>query len=331
MDIVTVGSAIRDVFVSMEGEKVIRTAMFPTGRAMVLPLGSKLKIDALDITLGGDALNTAITFARRGFRTGTVAKVGDDGSGREILETLKDEGISTTYLMRDKKLQTAYSVILLADDGSRTILTYGGAARDFGPRDIAWNKLKPKWFFMTHMAEKSASVFPRVLRHAKSVVAKVAVNPGKTQLAMPLRTIKPLLNLIDVFIVNREEGAALTRTPYQNETKVFKKLDDWVHGLVVMTDGKRGVTVSNGTTRWKAGVLKEKRVVDRTGAGDAFGSGFVAALMERPDDIPYAIQVGSANATSVIEQTGGNAGALKKNQSIYKWGRLTIRETRIAS
>lgn len=329
MDVITVGSAIRDVFVSMEGEEILTSKKFVTGKGMAFPLGSKLKIDHLDETYGGDAINTATTFARRGLRTGAVIRVGSDTGGDDVVKALRREGISRKYVMRDKKRGTAYSVILLADDGSRTILTYGGATRNFGPHDIDWPSLKPKWFFVTHLAEKSAKVFPRLLRHAKKTGAKVAVNPGKTQLHMPLKEIKPLLNLIDVFIVNREEGAYLTRTPYAKQGLIFKKLDDWVKGLVVMTDGPNGLVVSDGSTRWSAGVLKEKRLVDRTGAGDSFGSGFVSGLIESKGNVAHAIQVGSANATSVIEHIGGNAGALKKNQSIYSWGRLTIKETKL--
>lgn len=329
MDVITIGSAIYDVFVSMEGEQILRSKKFATGKALALPLGSKLKIDSLDITLGGDALNTSITFARRGFKTGTIARIGDDASGREIIDVLVREGISKKYVMRDKKRQTAYSVILLADDGSRTILTYGGAARAFGVRDIAWSSLRPKWFFMTHMAEKSAAVFPRLLRHAKSVGAQVAVNPGRTQFQMPFSKLKPLLNMMDVFIVNREEGAMLTRLPYQKQGQIFQRLDSWVKGLVVMTDGPKGVIVSDGESRWSAGVLSERKLIDRTGAGDAFGSGFVSGLIESKGDVAHAIQVGSANATSVIEHIGGNAGALKKRDSIYRWGRLAIKKTKI--
>lgn len=345
MDVITIGSAIRDVFVAPEGDEVLTSAKFPTGEGLCLPLGAKLRIDHLDITLGGDALNTAVTFARRGFKTATIAKVGADATGKEIAERLAAEGVSTRFLLRDKKLQTAYSIILLADNGDRTVLTYGGATRNFGPADLPWQQLKPKWFFVTHLSEKSAAVFPRLLRHAKRVGAKIAVNPGKTQLTMPLSKIKPLLNMIDVFVVNREEASYLTRVPYAEEEKIFGRLDSWVKGLVVMTDGPKGVTVSDGTTRWKAGVLKERKIVDRTGAGDSFGSGFVAGLIEAggglsprarrggtvppehaPEAIRHAIQVGSANATSVVETIGGNAGALRKDQSIYKWGRLAIKE-----
>lgn len=327
MDVVTVGSAIRDVFVSPEGEEVLPAANFPTGEGLCLPLGSKLKIDHLDITLGGDALNTAVTFARRGFETATIAKLGNDSTGDEVVALLEKEGIDTSLIMRDQELGTAYSVIILADDGSRTILTYGGATRNFGVDDIDWTAVNPKWFFMTHMAEKSAEVFPKVLEHANSIGAKVAVNPGKTQLSMPAEEMRPLLNLIDVFIVNQEEAALLTKIDFKKEDEIFAKLDEWVRGMVVMTKGKDGLVVSDGTTRWSAGVLDEPKVVDRTGAGDSFGSGFVSGLIESDGDVPHAMQVGSANATSVIQYIGGNAGALKKDDPIDTWGKLTITES----
>ena len=85
--------------------------------------------------------------------------------------------------------------------------------------------------------------------------------------------------------------------------------------------------VSDGKTRWSSGVLPLKRVVDRTGAGDAFGSGLVAALIKKPGDIEYAIQFASANATGVLTQWGASKGLLKKSDSPTKYGTLQIKKT----
>ena len=330
-DVITIGSITRDVFLRSKGILTIRSERFKTGAGECIPLGSKMEIDELAFTVGGSAANTAVTFARRGARTATVAKIGRDVRGEEMLRTLAKEGVVTRFIAKDPFRMSAYSVVILTPSGERAILTYRGAEKELAARDFPKSRLYARWFYLTHLSGKSAALFGTILRHAKAVGARVAVNPGKTQLRMPRHRLQPLLKLIDVFILNREEASYLTKVPYAREDAIFQKLDSWVPGIVAVTDGPGGVTVSDGSTRWSAGILKEKRHVDRTGAGDAFGSGFVTGLLERPGNIPYAIQLGSANATSVVEHIGAQEGILGKRDSILRWGRLRIREKRVSA
>ena len=96
-------------------------------------------------------------------------------------------------------------------------------------------------------------------------------------------------------------------------------------GIVVMTKGPQGVAVSDGKMIWQAGSFKEKKMVDRTGAGDAFGSGFVAGLIQA-SRIEYAIRLGSANATSVVEYVGAKKGIVTKNdfEKSSRWKNFKI-------
>ena len=155
---------------------------------------------------------------------------------------------------------------------------------------------------------------------------------------MGLKKIKSLLNKSKAVIINREEASYLTGVDYEKEKEIFKKLDKVVGGITVMTDGENGVLVSDCCNIYKAKIFKERKVVDRTGAGDAFGSGFVAGLIQRRenckkglcgmDNIEYAIRLGSANATSVIEQIGAKAGILTKKEfeKNKRWRKLEIKK-----
>ena len=81
-----------------------------------------------------------------------------------------------------------------------------------------------------------------------------------------------------------------------------------------MTKGPEGVVVSDGKNIYRAGV-PDSPIVERTGAGDAFASGFVTEYI-RSGDVSKAIQFATANASSVVTQYGGKAGILKKDD----WG-----------
>ncbi|MFH0806348.1 MAG: carbohydrate kinase family protein [Candidatus Brennerbacteria bacterium] len=314
-DIITIGTATRDVFLKSAKFKVLRDPEhlkklgFVTGEAECFAMGSKIAVDAPVFAFGGGAVNAAVTFARQGLKTSAVIKVGDDESGEALLENLKRERI-TAFAARDKKTATAYSVALLTSGGERTILSYRGASEDLSRRDIPWNKLVAKWAYITPGA------LPMILiRELVALLKKrgtsVAMNPSGAYVAMGAEKLKPLLAQLDVVIMNREEATLLTGFDFSKERKVFKKFDDLVPGLAVVTDGPRGAKVSDGRYLYTAETFREKKLVDRTGAGDAFGSGFVAGLIEK-HDIHYALRLASANATSVVESIGAEEGILTK-------------------
>ncbi|MEK7464716.1 MAG: PfkB family carbohydrate kinase, partial [Patescibacteria group bacterium] len=136
--------------------------------------------------------------------------------------------------------------------------------------------------------------------------------------------LQMLLRSVNVVILNREEASHLTGVDYGKERLIFKKFDELTNGIAVMTDAAKGALVSDGQYVYKAGIFKEKRLVDRTGAGDAFGSGFVAGYLQK-QDIHYALRVASANATSKVEHIGAQEGILrKKDLDNKRWRYLDL-------
>ncbi len=93
-------------------------------------------------------------------------------------------------------------------------------------------------------------------------------------------------------------------------------------GIAIMSKGPEGVAVSDGKNIYSAGI-PESGYTDRTGSGDAFGSGFVSAIMDSRN-IPYAIQLGTANATSTIQKIGAKNGLLKKGD-FGSWPKVAVK------
>lgn len=321
-DVITIGSATRDVFVRSKAMEVRQEKESQTGALVCLPLGSKVEVNEIHFATGGSAINAAVTFARQGLRAATVAKVGDDPDGNIVWDEMKSYGIVTlTELVNGQ--QTAYSVLLSTYTGERTILVARGISEHLTEKDFSWNDLKQtKWWYVTHLGGESAKLFAPLLNFAHENNISVALNPGKAQLAMGAELV-PLLKYVKVFILNKEEAAYLTGVPYTDEDGIFAKLDEWVDGIAVMTKGSDGLKVSDGKYRWSAGILKEPLLADRTGAGDAFGSGFTSALIKGMS-VEDAIQLGSANATGVIGEWGANNGLLAPDDSMDKFGKLSL-------
>lgn len=327
-DVITIGSAVRDVFARTRELKAIRDRRFAVGEAACFALGSKLNLDEVIFSVGGGAINTAVTFANQGYKVAAIATIGRDPEGEHIRDKSAECGIHCDLFSVDKDHATSFSFILSLPNGSRTLFRYKGASWHLKESDIPWQALKAKWLYVNHMAGESHKVLLRLLKTAKEKKMRIAWNPGTTQFERK-KELHQLMNYADVFIVNQEEASLITGIPYQKKKEVFQKLDNLVHGLVIMTKGKEGVEVSDGKTLWSAGVLPLKKIVDRTGAGDAFGSGFVAALIKEPEDIEYAIQLASTNATGVLKEWGANQGLLMRSDSPTKYGKLEIKKTNL--
>lgn len=346
-DIITIGTVTRDVFLSSPLFKIIKDPQhlkkigFPTGEAQCFAFGGKIEIGKPILATGGGASNTAITFSRNGLKTASLFKVGQDEAAEDILEKFHKEKI-TPFAVKEKNKATAYSVILLAPGGERTILVYRGASENLRIKDILSevSNIKTRWLYISP-GKIPFDVIKKIFDYFSKQKTLIAFNPSKNMIQMGMNKIKPLLVKSKVVILNREEAAYLTNIDYFNEKEIFKKLDRAVPGIAVMTNGPKGVSISDGFNIYRAGIFsafgeKKNKVIDRTGAGDAFGSGFVAGLMQKKEkcikglckinNIEHAIRLGSANATSVVEHIGAKEGILTKSgfERSKRWQKLQI-------
>ena len=323
-DIITIGSATRDVFMKSEQFKIIEDKSFATGQGECFALGSKIEIKDIVFTSGGGGTNAAVTFARQGLRTACVGAIGDDFNGKDIIGELNNEGVDTDYFQTNKNGYTAYSVILVHEKGERTILSYKGEGQHFDVNKIPFKKFRTKWLFLDSLGGHYDLLETAVSWAVKNKV-KLATNPGGKELAHGLDKLRPLLKHFPIVIMNQEEASKLVGIDYDREPEIFKAMDEIIGGVFVMTKGPAGVVVSDGNNIYRAGV-PDSPVVERTGAGDAFSSGFVAEYI-RSGDMAKAIQFATANASSVVTQYGAKAGILKKGD----WGPWPLVEVSVSN
>lgn len=316
-DIVTFGSATQDVLMSPDEFAMHDDQGFATGKALCLPFGSKVKVENLVFASGGGGTNAAVTFARQGYRTACLGVVGKDANGSAILDELRREGVDGKYMLTHLGGITAYSVVLVGDGGSprsmrgeRTILSYKGEGTHWDVRAIPWEQLRAKWFYVNSLGGHR-DVLERIVMFAHEHGIHLATNPGLQELELGLDVLAPLWKSFDIVGMNQEEAAQLTGISYEEPEKIFKKLDDTIGGIVIVTRGTDGVMVSDGRMLFSAGVPNEK-VIERTGAGDAFHAGFLAEFI-RSGSIEKAVQFGTANATSVVQHYGAKEGILRKS------------------
>jgi len=327
-DVITFGSATRDLFLQTKDFKIIKHKEFITRKGLCVGLGSKFHLDELVFATGGGGTNVAATFAKQGLKTAYIGKVGKDSGGSIIKKELKKLGVQN-FIKEDENKKTAYSIILSTGLKGRSILIYTGACYFLKKTEIPFDKLKAKWIYIAGLSGEYSKLLLPIVNFAKKNNFKIALNPGRFQLKLGLYGLKNVLSAVDVLFLNQEEAARLTGLPYKKEKAIFKKLDQTVKGITVMTKGPKGVIVSNGKFLYKAGIFKEKEHLDRTGAGDAFGSGFIAGLL-KTSKIEEAIRLGSANGSSIVEHFGAKSGILdEKEFENKKWKDFKIIKQKI--
>ncbi|MSU60712.1 MAG: carbohydrate kinase family protein [Candidatus Staskawiczbacteria bacterium] len=336
-DIITFGSATQDIIVKPKNLTILKYGKDEEGSKNIsFPVGSKVDIEEMEFYSGGGGTNTAATFALQGLKTAFCGTIGLDVSGQEIINELKGFKINTGLVQKTDKKLTNHSIIILNNGKDRTILAYRGAAELMDA--IPFNKIKAKWLYLAPLsgllvspsealAKEGATLFEQIVNFAVDKKMKIAVNPGIAQLSLP--NFADVAKKIDVLILNEEEASFLTKVPFgqekatadggvpQNAGKIFEKIDEICPGIAVMTRGSEGAVVSDGKTMYSAVPPRNRNIVDTTGAGDAFGAGFLAELI-RSNDIEKAVQFGMGNSVGCISQVGAKHGLLKKGQEFEK-------------
>lgn len=286
-DVITFGSAVVDVFVD--------TDIAEKGKFIAYPVGAKILIKNLRFDIGGGGTNTAVAFSRLGLKTGCICKVGADESGKEILSLLKKEKIK--FLGKIKKgAISGYSIILDSKEKSRTILTFKGVNDTLDFKEIP--KIKTEWLYYSSMLDKSFQSQIKLARLLKRKRTKLAFNPSSYLIKR--KNLKPLLKLTDILILNKEEAMMLTKKK-QNLLENLRKLIN-KDGIVVITDKNREIVAYDGKKKYSLTPNKIK-VVERTGAGDAFASGFAAGQITGKT-IPESLKIGLRESESVIRYFG---------------------------
>lgn len=303
-DIITYGSATWDIYVSPEKMKIISSDDFISGRAIAFNLGSKINLKKTQFSIGGGGVNSAFTFKRQGFKVAYSGCVGDDVMGNQIIERLKKIKIETKLIQKTNKASTNCSIIynILGED--RTIMNYRGASEYLN--NIKFKKAK--WYYIAPLSGKIAKLTQEIVDFAHNNNIKIAFNPGNSQLTLPKNKLNEIIDKVDVLILNQEEASILTKIDYKKEEKIVKKLKELHKGITVMTKGERGVTIIDNKVVYNK-ASKVVKAVDKTGAGDAFGSAFVSGLIKF-NDIQKAMDLGLRNSISCIKKQGSTNGLL---------------------
>lgn len=277
-----------------------------------ISIGEKVLIDQVSYQIGGSGTNTAVTFARHGHQSILISNVGDDQAAEAIKDFLIDENVDTSYLNQVSS-QTGISVVLLdSKSANATTMTCLGASSKYNNLSASdLNLANPDWLYITSLNGDMNTLLD-FIEQAKANQIKIMWNPGITELKQQKKVLG-LLPDIDVLILNQKEAKLLVQGEILEE--LITHLAAYTK-TVIITAGSMGSIATNGRETYRLAEYEAQKIVDYSGAGDAFGSGFLAATLDGYN-FKDSLIAAAANATSVISHIGPKKGILSANEKLH--------------
>ena len=237
--------------------------------------------------------------------------LGYDVASENILQDLDREGVDTHFVHQGDQYRASYSTILMLQGGERTILNYKGSMPDGKSPDLQLDVIDgADWVYLSSLGD--IDLLERIVARAAAHKVRVMLNPAGAELAHPDK-LKAILEDVEVLIVNKEEAQQIV------EGQSIEELAR--HGyhycpVVIVSDGPNGAVAVDGKTVITAGMYEDVPVVDRTGGGDAFGSGFLSYYAQGKS-LKESLVFASANSTSVVQFIGAKQGILHQGTQLH--------------
>ncbi|MDO8488286.1 MAG: carbohydrate kinase family protein [bacterium] len=311
-DMLSLGPARMDVFIALPEDEINQVCSVDKERCMIeLGFGEKIAVRGMTFAIGGNTGNNAVGLSRLGLKVAMAGTMGGEWTDKQALEILKSEGVETKYIKVEPG-KFGFGVVINYQ-GERTILSYYPESTNEFPADPS---LDAKWIYLTTVGADFETFYHQAVDWAVAHQAKIGFNPGTRQLKAGKDAMQFAFSQTEVVFLNKEETAKLLDFPLDD----IKKLLDGLRGLgpkmAVITDGPAGTYCSDGQKYWFMPII-DAPVVERTGAGDAFGSGFLAAYIQG-QPIDQCLKWGTVNSASVLGFIGPQAGLLHPQQ-IEEW------------
>jgi sugar/nucleoside kinase (ribokinase family) len=302
MDFIAIGDTVIDAFIRISAGHIQETAH---GRELCIPYGMKVPFDDVFILPAvGNSANASVSASRLGLSSALLTSLGKDAHGDECLAQLKKENISTDYIRQEEGKKTNYHYVLWKDD-DRTILIKHEQFTPVIP-DIG----SPKWLYLSSLGGHTLPFHHELIEYVKNHPdIKLAFQPGTFQLGFGAE-LAELYKITDVVCMNKEEAEQLLNLEGVSVQELMDGLEKMGPKVVIVTDGPHGAYMKYDNTYFSMPLYPDiAPPLERTGAGDAFFSTFIAYLA-KGYDAPYAMRRAPINSMNVVQHVGAQEGLL---------------------
>lgn len=312
LDFLAVGDIVTEPFIRLKDASV-HCRLNNEDCEICMRWGDKIPYDFFEhIAAVGNASNAAVAAARLGLTSALRAYIGDDGYGKECLDVLKQEKVSTDYIVTEPGKKTNYHFVLWYED-QRTILVKHEEFT-YTPPEVPTS---PKWLYLSSLAQNSAPYHEALMTFlAQHPETKLAFQPGTFQMKLGRQALKAVYERSDIFFCNKQEAERILTLPTGTDIReLLRQIKNIGPKIVVITDDARGgYAVDHGGAMIHCPRYPDPRPpYEITGAGDAFASTTVIAL-SLGKSLSEALQWGATNASAVLQKVGAQKGLLTREE-----------------
>jgi fructokinase len=307
--ILGIGNAIVDVFIKVDDDFLLKNNLTKGSMKLIEKdefesLKSTIKIEKIEA--GGSVANTMAGIAYLQGKASFIGKINSDEFGKVYKESLEKIKVNFPYSEKSENLSTGASIILITPDSERTMCTYLGISSQLSKDDIKEDYIKGHEiiFLEGYLWDKGRSeeMFKHVINLAKKNNIKVAMS--LSDIFCVKRHRKDFFNLllddINILIGNENEINELVQK--KNLLECINELKK-INKLIIITRSANGSIALLNNEIINCDSSKVEKVLDLTGAGDLFASGFLKEYLDQ-SNIKKCLQSGSELAAKVIQKIG---------------------------
>lgn len=302
-DVVCIGSAKIDIFLSVPKDSPYVHLDKKTNSLSVV-YGQKIPAEHCSLMLGGNACNVAVGLSKLKIQTAIMAEIGKDEFSQKIINGLKSENVNSDFLIQNPNNPSSFSVILSFQQ-ERTI--FGEHFKR--EHNFSFENLSAKLIYLTSLGLEWKNAYQKTLELLKKTNALLAFNPGTPQLKNGYDGIKEVLKSTDILFLNKEEAKQILNVNTEIVKQLLENLKKIGPKTAVITDGENGSFAINEKGECFSQTIIETSIVEKTGAGDAYASGFLAATLSSLP-LQTSMKWGSLNASGTMSALGAQNGLL---------------------
>ena len=322
--ILGIGNALVDILTQIPDDNILNELHLPKGSmqhvdaATSMAVSEYLKRYGSAMAAGGSTANTMSGAAKLGVRTGYIGKVGRDEMGRFFEGEMEKTQVKP--MMFTTATPTGCANAIVSKDGERTFATYLGAALELSPDDLQPETLDG-WdiFYVEGYLIANRPLLNKALALAKEKGMTIAMDMASFNLVEANRDylLEIVRDYIDILFAN------------QDEARVFSGKDDPEEALrfiasmcqvAIVKVGAKGSLAQRGDEMVKMGPIPAQ-VIDTTGAGDLWASGFLAGFV-KGEPLAKCVRMGAVVASNIIEVLGAKMDEArweKIHQTLKEW------------
>ena len=307
--ILGIGNAIVDVFVKVDDNFLSKNNLTKGSMKLIEKeefeiLKNTIKIEKIEA--GGSVANTMAGIAYLGGNSSFIGKISFDGFGKIYKKSLEKINVNFLYSEKKENLLTGTSIIFITPDSERTMCTYLGISSQLSKDDINEDHIKDHEIILLegYLWDKGASeeMFKYVIRLAKKNDIKIAMSLSDIFCVNRHREdfLELLKNDLNILIGNENEINALMQK--NNLLDSINELKN-INKLIIITRSENGsvAILNNKITNCES--IKVEKILDLTGAGDLFASGFFKEYIDQ-SNIKECLETGSGLAAKIIQKVG---------------------------